>query len=453
MIILCHLKNLELLINSILLEFFLNVTNSPILVVKLVVMQKLKFVVVIVVLSLNLNARTYTESEYQYPFKDPWVASISSGAFLYEGNDYEKQSLEFLPERRTVPLLEKRNLFLFNLLPQKDKKAPLVFIISGTGGSAFSDRALWIGKQLFAQGYHVVTLPNTLSFQYALSVSRSGAPGYMPIDAKEYFDVLVNIEDYLIHQKKLQIEGYSIIGYSLGGLLAGFIHQVDLEQRKFNFNRIVLLNPAVDVGYSIGNLDEFYSAGDQTSEERKQNIISRVFSIGMDLIENGFSIDKILSGVRKLNLNLNEKKWIVGRNFRSDLRDLVYVSQQINDLNVLKSTVSRWSKDGRLNEAFKINFNKYVHDIVVPSLKRNDMPLKEFLWQASLYPLIESLKVNPNVYIFANADDFIYRPEDIEVMRNLVGDDRFYFYPYGGHVGNFWYPQNKADLDTVMAFR
>ncbi len=82
-------------------------------------------------------AHTFDKASYSYPFKDPWVASIASAALIYRESDFVKVSLEFLPQRRSVPLLENRNKVSFHVLKQKSK-APLAFVLSGTGGSSYS---------------------------------------------------------------------------------------------------------------------------------------------------------------------------------------------------------------------------------------------------------------------------------------------------------------------------
>jgi hypothetical protein len=41
-----------------------------------------------------------------------------------------------------------------------------------------------------------------------------------------------------------------------------------------------------------------------------------------------------------------------------------------------------------------------------------------------------------------NADDFLANRKTIEALKAALGD-QVMLYPYGGHVGNLWYPDNK----------
>ena len=80
------------------------------------------------------------------------------------------------------------------------------------------------------------------------------------------------------------------------------------------------------------------------------------------------------------------------------------------------------------------------------------MPLENLVQKSSLFSL-EGLRNNPIVYIFTNADDYIHRQEDIQFMSDFVGQNNFYLYPDGGHVGNLWFPRNRSDLESVMRLK
>lgn len=391
--------------------------------------------------------------DYPFPFHDPWVASIVSTAIMYPEDDYQIFSLEVRPERKLVPILENRNKMSFGLFEQKAKEAPLAFIISGTGAAALADRSLWLGKQLFSLGYHVVLLPNTMHFQFALGVSGTGAPGYTPNDAKEYYEMLKRVVDHVQKKNGLKVTNYSVVGYSLGALLAGFLKQEDDVQKVFNFDKTVLFNPAVDIGYAVTILDSYYREGDHMSPEMKEGIQGMIMSVGYGLVKDGFTVSKAQMAIKQLNLSAKEMKWLVGDSFRGSLRDIVYVSQQINDLGILKSPVTRYRQNGRLEEASSIDFFHYMNQIVVPNIESQHVSIDTLLKQSSMYAIADTLKSSKNVFIFENADDFFIREVDIRFMKTLVPEDKFFLYPYGGHCGNFWFPQNQKDFASVMKIK
>jgi hypothetical protein len=52
------------------------------------------------------------------------------------------------------------------------------------------------------------------------------------------------------------------------------------------------------------------------------------------------------------------------------------------------------------------------------------------------------------VHILHNLDDFFAVRKSIEALKEALGD-QVTLYPYGGHLGNLWYPENKK---TVLRF-
>jgi hypothetical protein len=55
---------------------------------------------------------------------------------------------------------------------------------------------------------------------------------------------------------------------------------------------------------------------------------------------------------------------------------------------------------------------------------------------------MDRLRSNPKVHIVHNADDFLAERKSIEGLKEALGD-QMTLYPYGGHLGNLWYPENK----------
>jgi hypothetical protein len=61
---------------------------------------------------------------------------------------------------------------------------------------------------------------------------------------------------------------------------------------------------------------------------------------------------------------------------------------------------------------------------------------------------MDRLRSNPKVHILHNVDDFLAERKSIEALKETLGD-QVTLYPYGGHVGNLWYPENKK---TIVKF-
>jgi predicted alpha/beta-fold hydrolase len=58
---------------------------------------------------------------------------------------------------------------------------------------------------------------------------------------------------------------------------------------------------------------------------------------------------------------------------------------------------------------------------------------------------MDRLRSNPKVHILHNVDDFLVERKSIEALKVALGD-QVTLYPYGGHLGNLWYPENKKTV-------
>jgi len=303
----------------------------------------------------DTQANVVTPQEYNFPLRDRYISTVSSAV---DGTNvpYKIVYIEPRKDRSTVPLLEGRDKIPLVLFAQKNKTAPLAFVISGSGGTALSGSSMMIAGELFNMGYHVVTMPDPVSWMYTLAISQTGLPGYLPRDSKEYYGFAQQVTVMLKRQQGLKISGYSVLGYSYGGLLAAFMAKEDATQKVFNFSKIVIVNPAVDVAYSVKLLDSYYDEGNKITPERRTNIYGGILSLGGSMLNTGINPQAINEAVTSMHIQTVEEKWLIGEAFRSDLGDMVFVSQQIKDTGILKAHADKHHMDVREDEAHQISF-------------------------------------------------------------------------------------------------
>lgn len=393
-----------------------------------------------------LKTQATDTAKYAFPLQNPLLATLTSAVHGTSAK-YKKIALEIRSDRRHVKLLEGRHKVKLGLFKQP-KKAPLVFIISGLGGGGLSGTSLLLAEDLFKRGYHVVTLPNSFSWNYALGVSESATPGYMPRDSAEYYNFMKKVNSHLLKSEGLRITTYSLMGYSLGGLLSVFVSQVDDTQKVFQFQKVVLINPAVDINHGFNVLDSFYREGSKLSYKQKAFSFSTIVDLGLELMNAPFSGKTLKSAIPKLSkLSELDLKWIIGNSFRQSLRDLIYASQQVRDTGLLKTKASEYKQNARLEEAEKFSFEDYIKKVVPPTL--NDENFVNLAYQSGFYSLKDYIKDNSKIYIIENEDDLIVSSEDIRFLKENMSS-RLILYPQGGHLGNIWWPQNKHDLSQIL---
>lgn len=406
-----------------------------------------------VVASAAFAADSVSVDSSVYPIQDPLIATITS-AINHTDVPFKILTVEPLPKRRSVPLLENMNKVSLTYFSQPNPKAPLAFVIAGVGGSGLSGSSLLIAGDLNKQGYAVVTLPDPVNWQYVLGVSRSGVPGYLPEDVNEYYAFMKFVLRNLKVTQGIKPTRFSVIGYSYGALLTGYLMKEDNSQQYFNFEKAVLINPAVDLNHGVRTLDGFYAAGDKLTADQKDYIKGSLLSVGADLLSGPGTMQDLLSALQTVPpFSVQHRDWLVGDSFREDLRDVVFATQQVHDIGLLKKKATDHHRNARLEEAKTISFMDYIVKVVLPPIQqRSATPITtgQLISSGGLYPLMDMFANDPRIYMQENANDFLLHGDDLDLLKKTFGD-RLRLYPFGGHIGGLWFPKNRMDLGQIMA--
>jgi predicted alpha/beta-fold hydrolase len=198
---------------------------------------------------------------YGYPLANPFEATIATTppelrpALPADADIRQRDySVRLRPDRQ-FELLENFwpvTRLRYRLAEQKGR-APLIFIIAGTGAHYASGTNEYLKKLFYGAGFHVVQLSSPTSYDFMAAASRSATPGYSPEDADDLYRVMQAVR---AQHPKLDVSKFMLTGYSLGALHAAFVSQLDETRRAFDFKRVLLLNPPVNLYTSITNLDK-----------------------------------------------------------------------------------------------------------------------------------------------------------------------------------------------------
>ncbi len=410
--------------------------------------MKIFFAILLLVFSFSFSAKSQIifNPGYDYPIENPYLATLTAAANSTTLK-YKVVSVEIRPDRNRIPLVSGRHLMKVGLFKQRHQ-APLVFVIAGLGAGGSSGSSLMIAESLFKNGYHVATLPNPFSWQYTLGVSESTAPGHVARDSKEYYVFMQHINNYLRNYEGVDASSYSLVGYSLGGLYSAFLSKIDSDLKAFDFKKTLLINPAIDLKFGLRILDGFYNEGARLTENRKGYITSVLLSAGQTLVDSPLSVQSLSRVMPQISrLDNSDYKWLIGKSFRDSVRDIIFASQQVKDVGVLKVRATPGRQSARLFEAEQFSFQRYITEVLQPTVPNGT--IEEVLKNSSLHSLRSYLRRNPNIFVFENADDMIINQNDIEFLKNSFGR-RLNLYPRGGHMGNLWWERNKADLAAVF---
>lgn len=394
--------------------------------------------------------------EYTYPYHDPYLATVTGAALnadgLTPGIKRQVVHVPVLPDRDKLPQLEGRGELSVALYPQK-RPAPLVFILPGTGSNPYFGLATYFAKLFYQNGSHVVILPSPMSWNFALAASRSGAPGYTPDDARDLYEAMQRTLAVLKASHGVKITRITFMGMSLGALEGAYLSLLDGADGKIGIARYLLVNPPLDVVSVLKTLDEWGALQATFGPERSKEIQARALGIvesftnqkrddlaAFDVLAKGFG-----------TFSTEELQFLIAEYLQTVLPELVTVTQAIHDQRTLTAPKDDVRK--RLQEAKGTTFTEYSDTFALPVWRaqtgETGLDSDGFGAKGSLAAILERLRGNPRVFIMHNTDDFLAGPTSIDRLKEVLGD-QVILYPYGGHLGNLWFPQNRATVRRLL---
>jgi hypothetical protein len=428
-------------------------------------LRSLRFAALVggLILSASALAKDIDPATYGYPLTNPFEATIASTPVELrpelprdEDIDQADYSLNLRPEREfelpdnfwAVKKLRYR-------MARQDHAAPLIFLIAGTGAPYNSSLNEYLKKLYYKAGYNVVQLSSPTSFDFISSASRFATPGLSTDDAEDLYRVMQAVR---AQHPNLAVTDYYLTGYSLGALDAAFVAKLDETRRAFNFKKVLLLNPPVNLLTSVSNLDKLVQTqvkginNSTTFYELMLSKLTRYFQ------QKGYVDlnDALLYDLQQSKQHLSNEQlaMLIGTAFRFSAADIAFTSDLINRRGLItppKTEITEGtSLTPYLRRALQCDFDCYMTEQVIPMWRaRTDGgSVLQLADQVSLYALKDYLKDNKKIAVMHNADDVILGPGDIGFLRTTFGD-RLTLYPYGGHCGNLNY---RVNSDAMLEF-
>lgn len=398
--------------------------------------------------------------QYGYPLDNPFEATIATTPAALRAEvpsdddiDQADYKLRLRPEREfTLPDNFWAVKRLTYRLARQPGPAPLMFIISGTGASYASGKTEDLKRLFYGAGYHVVQLSSPTSFDFIAAASRYATPGYSPDDAKDLYRVMQAVR---AQQHELPVTEFNLTGYSLGALHAAFVSKLDETRQSFNFKRVLMLNPPVNLYTSINNLDKLVQtrvdAIDSTTTfyevilEKLTRYYRQYGSINLD--------EAMLFDFQRSALRLTDEQMamLIGSVFRFSAADIVFTSDLINRRGLVVPPDYPIDEGTSLEPFFRrsllCDFDCYITEQLIPMWRaqQDGGSLAQLVEQVSLYALEDYLRESPKIAVMHNADDIILGAGDLGFLRRTFGD-RMTLYPRGGHCGNLNYRVNAQAM-------
>lgn len=393
-----------------------------------------------------------------FPHEDPYRATVFGTpaelrATVPEHVPYDVRSLRRFPEREVPPIFRNGAELAYGFSPQ-DGRAPLAYVIAGTGGAYDESRALFLHRALYGAGFHVVSLSSPTHPNFVTAASTHGTVGYLPDDARDLHAVMASIEDDLASE--IDVSSTVLTGYSLGATQAAFVASLDAREPRFGFERIVLLNPSVSLYHSARRFDALYERVLPGGVADAHALFEKLLRRGIELSRapsrgrlDGDFLYAMASGVGSTDEVVRS---VVAAVFRLTAANVAFAADAIaGDGAILPAGSSPGigtSLTPFLERSLEWSFGRYVDEILLPRLRRDrpELDLDRAIRASSLERLGAFLRRSPHVTVITNEDDFILRESDLEFLRATFGE-RAVLRPNGGHCGNL---ESRATVELLL---
>ena len=416
-----------------------------------------------ITLSGPLLAAEIDAQSYGYPLTNPFEATIATTPAELQPQlpadadiDQQDYRVRLRPERE----FELPDNFWpvtkmgYRLAKQKGE-APLIFIIAGTGMPYASSTAEYLKKLFYGAGYHVVQLSSPTSYDFMTAASRFATPGLTGEDADDLYRAMQAVR---AQHPRLKVSAFHLTGYSLGALQAAFVSQLDETRRSFNFKRVLLLNPPVNLYTSTSNLDRLVQTqveGINSSTTFYETVLAKLTRYFQ---EKGYVDlnDAMLFDFQRSKEQLSDEQMamLIGTVFRFAAADIAFTSDLINRRGLITPARYPINDSTSLTPFFKralqCDFDCYITEQLIPMWRArlDGGSITQMINQVSLYAVEDYLKESSKIAVMHNADDLILGPGDLGFLRRTLGD-RLTVYPFGGHCGNLNY---RVNSDAMLEF-
>ncbi len=417
---------------------------------------KLLTVSAVLLFCLSGWASAESGTTYDYPIEDPVLATVagspldedSKGPIIRE----RVTGIEVFKKKNLPPTMRNLGEYKFSVAWQP-REAPLVFIIPGTGSTYKSGRVMAFQKILHNAGYHVIALNSTFTRRFAAMGSGSNIPGISADDARDLYEVMKGAYEKVKDQVK--VREFYLTGYSLGGLTAGFVSKLDENEGYFNFEKVLLINPPVNLYTSTAILDDYVT---RNLKERADIFFDSIFEKASRYFQYKGDVyidEEFLYDINRIApLTQAELEGLIGVSFRLTLASLLFSVDILENGGHLKARdkviTTGTSTTPYFKKALHWTFEDYLDRVLLPhALKKDPHESKVTLIdKISLTALGPYLKGAGKIAVVHNRDDIILGKGDMAFLTDTFGE-RAMIWPRGGHLGNMLHSRN---VDHMLDF-
>ena len=363
---------------------------------------------------------------YDYPFVSPLAATVAATPPAHQARQIPARQFAQLVETRFLVPFPARKIppvfwyfdwgMPYTVLKQTRPRAPLFFIIGGTGAGHDSAKSYGLANVLYQAGFHVVSLPSPTHSSFIVTASSDSVPGQLEQDASDLYRVMSMIASDLAQE--IAVSDYYVGGYSLGGTHAAFVSLLDSKEKRFNFKKAVVINPAVNLYDSVNRLDKMVADNMAEDREGVTQFIDQLFDQVVSLYNSSDQVDFadpafIYRAYAVLEPPERELELLIGLAFRLTSNDMAFTSDVMTNAAYVVPKNAQLTATTSLTdvmfEGLRLNFVNFFDGLYVPYVQRRE----------------------PGI----TRAELILSRDDVLWLEDVFGE-RARIFPTGGHCGS-----------------
>jgi len=414
-------------------------------------MRKIFLPVLTFLVTCSLVSPAVAEKPYFFPYVNPYEATVMEVPAVYEAKLPEKVPTKVFrihpfPERKTPDVFWYDKGLACSLVYQKDE-APLIFIIAGTGARYNSPKMIHMQKAFYQAGYHVISISSPTYSNFIINASKSMVPGDLTEDAEDIYRAMGLALDKV--KNKIKVTDFYLTGYSLGGIQSAYVSLLDETEKKFNFKRVLLINPPASLYNSVARLDKLLDenipGGIEHLNVWYQKLIEGFSSLYGEMGYFDLSGDFIYKAYKRRPPREDFLASLVGFSFALSSADMMFTADVMRGGGFITPKNVKMNNSTSLTPyamvGFRTAFTDYFHEYFYPYFhaKNPDLTEQGLIDKLSLNHIEGYLRSSKKIALLHNQDDIIMEPGEVDYLHGVFGD-RAQIYPTGGHCGNMNHP-------------
>jgi ABC-type transporter lipoprotein component MlaA len=331
----------------------------------------------------------------------------------------------------------------------QEQPAPLVFIIPGIGSHRSTTNAVKLAESAWQRGYSAAIVSSPFNPEFILSGLTATYPGYTPSDAEDLYRALGEIRSNIESNHPGKVTSSSLMGYSLGGIATLFISQLERKATgpgALHFERIVAINPAVNLDYASGLFDSYFDAPLDWPEGERRDMTTEAVKKAYVLAQG--EDEDLIRRYKTLPFTRDGSEFLIGLSSRAMTMQAIAACSERGGktLSELPGGAAGGFHGPFAVEVESNTLKRYMDELAIPYFADKEGGARtqaQLFDAANLYSQEAGLRDDERIAVFTNKDDFILQPSDLGWLESVFAG-RITVFPGGGHLGNLYMPQVQA---------